>query len=171
MHPLLQKMCVATYTVDDLHRRLGLLQVSLEEVLYHTDAHNTLSRKELCLASISTTASHDDVLAMSLWDTEVFETCTVENITATIAHLKKDIELLPRFELYVPTLFDAQGFALIGEWVRTNIHAQSLLDIRIDPSVIGGCAFVHNSAYHNYNFSYFQKVHKGEITKLLSSYV
>ncbi len=90
---------------------------------------------------------------------------------AVINKLKKESELLPSLVVYFPVQFDAEATKIVSVWCREKIHPLLLLETYVDPSVIGGCAFVSKDTHHDYSIRHAMKDNKGVVSELLASYV
>ena len=172
MSPALKKICENTHTTNDFHRRLGLLQECLEEVLYHDDAHADInSRITLGVAHAQKVGTSEDAQALEEWGVAVWSLFQIRNVVAVITKIKEEGELLPVLTLYIPVAFDTQGTKLVSVWCRENINPQILLELVVDSKVTGGCAFVLNDTYHDFSLRHAVEQNKGIVTQLLSSYV
>jgi hypothetical protein len=154
-----------------MHRRIGLLQQCLEEVLYHTESEGFLiSLKARCDAYITAQSIPSDSVAFASLTEADWNTFTLATLVPSVALLMKDVELLPVMTLYIPVAFTDTELEPLAHFVRETIpHA--MFDIHIDPQVIGGCAFVYNDTYHQYSLKGYMHEHKGLVTSLLQSYV
>jgi peptidoglycan/LPS O-acetylase OafA/YrhL len=70
---------------------------------------------------------------------------------------------MPKVTLYIPVHFSIAQIERIGTWFRTQVQADILLDLKIDPDAVGGCAFVYKNTFHDVSFSYFVNQHVHEI--------
>jgi hypothetical protein len=167
MATTLEQICVNTYTTTDLHRRLGLFQECLEEVLYHKDTESVMKSG---IAYAKKVGSEEDAKALSEWGRGIWELFQAHNLAEHISVLKYDGEMLPTLTLYVPVAFDNEAVSIIGSWCRKNINTLILLEIIIDPEVTGGCSFVFNDSYHDFSLHNAMKNNKGIVNTLLTSY-
>lgn len=170
MPSLLDTICVTTFTITDLHRRLGLLQECLEEVMYHGDRMSTQTRTEMCRAYATKIATTDDARVLSTWGEQVWESFTFKNLVEGVALLKRESDVLPQMVLYTPVVFDAAALELVGRWLRESVNPKLMLEVHVDASVTGGCAFVANSTYYDFSFRHLLTSQKGLVANLLSSY-
>lgn len=154
-----------------MYRRVGLLQECLEEVLYHQDHGSDIdSRSNAFVEHAQKSGSSHDVHVLETWLQEIWETFDGHNLDDAMEKLKGEIKTLPSLILYVPVSFDEPAIEIVGVWSREHVHPQLLLDLQVDPAVIGGCAFVYNDTYHNISFRELMKRHTGLVTELLQSY-
>ena len=71
---------------------------------------------------------------------------------------------------YIPMLFGAQEYKRLGAWFREQVSPRMVLDIKIDPSVAGGCAFVWKGIYHDFSFKNFMSKHEAELKEAIRIY-
>jgi hypothetical protein len=166
MEDTLHALCLNTYTVADLHRRIGLLKASLEKILFSSQP----THAEAVLYA-QTIAEEKDKEALAQWPHEVWERFDAQNLTTQLQMLTQSVELLPVLVVYVPVEFDSEATASLGTWCRDNISPKLLLDLHVDPAVTGGCAVVSRDTYVDLSLHSKLKEHKGAVTKLLNSYV
>jgi hypothetical protein len=167
----LATMCQNTYTVEDMHRRLGVFHQCLESILFHgTTSFDVHERMEAGLQFAATIASADDVGAIRAWGPAVWGTFSAEHLAQQIHSYEEVVAALPTFMLYVPVSLTPSATATLGSWCRTQLNPSLMLEIKVDAAVTGGCAFVHNSLYHDYSLHRAITSQAGMVTKLLSSY-
>lgn len=165
LHHILQN----TFTIDAVHRRVGILRHCLETALYQDTRDSAYTRYEACLSSTQN-ATEVDIDAVRAWGEEVFRQFTANTLRTKMRTLHQEIEALPVLPLYIPVPFPEAEIAQLGVWCRKHCHEQLLFDIHIEPRVAGGCAFVWNDVYHDFSFRSRAKAYPGIITDLLSHY-
>jgi len=165
--PLLETLCATTYTVADMRRRLGLLQEGVEVALFNNQTTDTVAAIK---AAVSERGKESDVAAMMEWTDDVFAQFTASNIRERITALQQAVDALPVMTLYIPVAFPVADLAAMATWCREECAPQLLFDVRIDPRMAGGCAFVWNDTYHDFSFRAQSKNHPGVITKQLQTY-
>lgn len=171
MSVTLEHICKNTFTVSDLHRRLGLLQECLEEVLFHTGAQTLGSIMSAGVVHAKKVGSDSDVQALKEWGDDVWNEFHSHNLVKQIEQLRKEGEILPSFTLYVPVVFDEESTKEIGLWCRENIDPRILLELIVEASVVGGCAFVSKDTYHDFSLHEAMNNSTGVVRELLNSYV
>jgi len=164
---LLETLCATTYTVADMRRRLGLLQEGAEVALFNNQTTDTVAAIK---AAVSERGKEGDVAAMVEWTDDVFAQFTASNIRERITALQQAVAALPIMTLYIPVAFPAKDLAAMATWCREACAPQLLFDVRINPRMAGGCAFVWNDTYHDFSFVAQSKKHPGVITKQLQTY-
>jgi hypothetical protein len=165
---IIQALCANTFTEGDMRRRLGLLQESVELALFNDQTTDSVAAIK---AAIAKRGTDDDVLAVTAWGDEAFSVFTSSNIRKYISALQKAVEVLPVMTLYIPVAFPETELADMATWCREQFAPQLLFNVRIDPKVAGGCAFVWNDTYHDFSFAAQSKKYPGVITEQLNTYV
>jgi len=164
---LVQELCANTYTVGDMRRRLGLLQEGAELALFNDETTDPVTAIK---AAIKERGTEDDVAAVTTWGTEMFSQFTAATIREHISTLQKAVDALPIMTLYIPVAFPESELATMSAWGREECAPQLLFDVRVDPQVAGGCAFVWNDTYHDFSFKAQSKKYPGVITQHLNAY-
>jgi len=164
---LLTYMLRNTYTGNDLHRRMGILRQCVEHALF---TQGDISFDQACEAFLSDDVLEGDAQAVRQWGAQVLTAFTQQNISAHMNDLHAEVDLLPVLTLYIPKELPHEEIDSIGLWSRAQCDEKVLLDIHIDPEVVGGCGFVWNDTYHEFSFRSKIKEQTGVITELLSGY-
>ena len=161
-----------TFTVADLSRRADLLQSFFEHSFFVAEkpaADRVEAFRAYCKGAASGIEPHD-VEAITAWGAELFDSLDAKNLYERIRALKQAGESLPRLTLYVPVHFGAQQIERLGSWCRANVRPELMLDIKVDPKTVGGCAFALDSAFHDFSFDYFAQKERSALVKLVHDY-
>ena len=171
MSPTLTALLKKTYTKNDLHRRLRLMQECLETVVYDepeqiriTPAHVRRER------FIKEKAQAEDAAVLFDLDSTIWEGFNAKNLVSSIKALQSEIEQLPVITLYVPVHFTDVQLAPIGEWARSNVASGMLFEVEVEPSVVGGCSFVYNGRHFDWSLRRYLRAQRGLVTSLLNAY-
>ncbi len=156
-----------TYTVGDMSRRVGILRECLETVLFSDETGPVTDR---CVAHLQSLQASSDVDAVIAWGAEVYESFSQSTVSEKIIALQKTIESLPVLTLYVPVPFADAELAVVGEWCREHCDPHIVLDMHIEPEVVGGCGFVWHDVYHEFSLKSRMHEQRGVVTELLSAY-
>jgi hypothetical protein len=158
-----------TYTVGDINRRLGVLRQTVEHVLF---THSDTAFMEACATFLSRVDEVDaeDARALLQWDEPVFTAFTQQNVAARMTELHAMVDSLPLLTLYIPVAFPLDEMTSIGQWARANCDENVIMDVHIEPDVVGGCAFVWNDTYSNISFKSKVKEQKGLVTEVITGY-
>lgn len=164
---LLERIQKNTYTVGDVSRRVGILRECLETVLFSDE---TGSLTDGCIAHLQSLKSSPDVDAVIAWGAEVYESFSQSTVSEKIIALQKMVEELPVLTLYLPVPFKDAELAVVGKWCRENCDPHIVLDVRIEPEVVGGCGFVWNDVYHEFSLKSRMREQRGVVTEALTAY-
>jgi hypothetical protein len=168
MEDTLHALCLNTYTVADMHRRIGLLKASLEKVLFSNASADDVAQEAVAYAQ--SIAEEKDKDAVVQWELEVWKRFDAQNLSTQLEVLTKSVALLPVLIVYIPVEFDVVATASLGTWCRENISAKLLLDLHVDPAVTGGCAVVSRDTYVDLSLHSKLREHTGAVTELLNTY-
>lgn len=166
---LLQRILLHTYTKSDFYRTLDVVQEYLEHAFYNTDDTDDSNHTERLVRYAE---SQGDVLVaehLAGWGEPVLSIFTRENLYEKLKELKEEFEGLPEMVLYTPVQFGKEEVVIIGAWCRENLDRNIVLSMQVEPTVVGGCAFVWNGAYYDFSLDYFLEKKKEEITHLIRS--
>jgi|AntRauTorckE6833_2_1112554.scaffolds.fasta_scaffold22747_3 hypothetical protein len=169
-NPLLQRILLHTYRKSDFYRALDAVQEYLEHAFYNTDDTDDTHHTERLVRHAE---SQGDVLVaerLKEWGEPVLSVFTRENLYKKLKDLKEEFEGLPEIVLYAPVLFGKEETETIGAWCRENLDRNIVLSMHVEPSVVGGCAFVWNGTYYDFSLDYFWEKKKGEIAHVIRSY-
>lgn len=98
---------------------------------------------------------------------EFFQYFTKDNLNDAIQSLEDEVNNRPKLSLYIPTILPPTEVEKLGRWVRDNIQEGLFVDLEVDTSVVGGCAFVWNGVHHDYSFRYYFDKNRNEIKNLV----
>jgi hypothetical protein len=172
MHDLSKALSLHTYTRSDLDRRVGLLRASLERVLF---GENPVTSEEVFQKAVLAQAALEsnsvrDIEVLEAWYKAVWQKLRGDTLRVFLRELEESAHALPQFELYVPVVFDEEALEEMSAWYRSEVTAYAVFVLHIDPFLVGGCGFVSKDTYREYSLESRFALHKGLITKLISSY-
>lgn len=161
-----------TFSVADLYRRADVLKRFLEFAFFKTagEPHDRTALMRSFCEQDPTGTDRLDCEAVAAWGPAVFDAINPDNLYDSVTRLKRLSEELPVLTLYVPVRLGAPGVERIATWCRTNLSPDVILDVRIDPSSVGGCKFAYNNAFHDVSFAYFEKKARGALVERMRSY-
>jgi hypothetical protein len=160
-----QKILSNSYTKGDIARRLRFLRQYLETCFFKPD------ETDMTKFLLSEHATTDDIDAFISWGKTFFDGFTKENAYKIIEDIEKYIKTMPMISLYIPYEPVPAELVKLGKWFRANVRETILIDMKIDPTLLGGCAFVWQGNYRDYSLRYYMEKKRDEITKLVESYV
>lgn len=137
MDNILATILKDTYTLRELKGKLNVLKAYLEDQFFNSSLKKEFSVNDLAwLKSLPPT---------------MLESITRDNINNIFLGLQKQIGTLKVLTVYLAFEPDAQSLSQIGSKVRQSFPTLSLLDIKYDPSLIAGAAFVWNGTHRDYS--------------------
>lgn len=156
MDDIFNKLIAQTYTIVDLHRRLALVKRILETKFFAGDAKapEVEDRDRAWL---------DSVLPIS--------SISKENITEVFHELEERIHTLSPLVIFVPVMLSEEEVADIGTIVRRDYGAHFVIEIRLDPLLIGGAALAWNGIYKDYSLRKKIDERKEEIIGNFQKYI
>ena len=166
---ILETILSNTFTKDDLKHRVYLLKEFLEERLFSTKKNTNLiyqlneffnQRKE----------KRDEFNALVAWGYGFFENFTAENLYARLEDLESKLSKLPTVTIYLPIFLPIYEVPKLGDWVRKNVQTGTIIDLKADPDLIGGCALVWKGTYKDYSLRYYLDKSKESIKKVVGGY-
>lgn len=162
---LLSTIIQNTYSTADLNRRISLARQYTEGLLFAgemTSPADFAKKRSLNL---------EDGQSLAQWDKEFFSEFTPENVYARFNKLKEEAKKLPVITVYLPFNPDYDDIVRIGIWLRKTLaDPRIVMDIKINPNLLGGCAYVWKGVYHEFSLHHFVKKNKEEIKKVFEEY-
>jgi F0F1-type ATP synthase delta subunit len=137
-----------TYTVTAAHQRLALLRRVLEALYFSAASEEPITER---LARVTSTLTHEEAAGLAAFDSAFIESQRAETVQAVLSEWQQWLATLPTFTLYVPVVFEDEQIILLGRWCRSEIAQSVLLELIVEPAVVGGCAFIHNHTYHDFS--------------------
>lgn len=137
MNEILNTILKDTYTLKDLKHRLNILKSYLSQSFFGTGAIMRLEEK-------------DSAWLKSL-PSSMGQHFNKDNISTVFAELEKGANQLKTLVIYLAFEPDQSGLALIGNYARKTFGNSLLLDIKYDPNLIAGAAFVWKGIYKDYS--------------------
>lgn len=153
-----------TFTKTDYLKRLTYLREFLEQKFF---AANPTSFADY-LTSVH--ASHYDRESMDKWDESFFNLFTKDNLYLLINGLIEKMKGLQTLTLYLPVVLDDYQLDSLGKWFRQNLNPELIMDIRLNPDLISGCAYAWNGKYKDLSFKSFMSKKQDIISKILEAY-
>ena len=144
-----KQLYATTYTKARLEHRLGVLQHVLKQVVYtktETDEGVTLYHQKL-----HDYATGEDLVALEALGSDWVSSLDEQSLATLGQQATEHTNVAPLLTVYVPTALDESAEANLGTWCRTELDEQLLLELVVDPEVLGGCGFIHDDSYYEYS--------------------
>lgn len=141
-----EQFLATTYTVSGAHQRLSLLRSVLESVFFTTDTSDTVVTRYNAVVEAMSPA---DRARLGELDTTILSHLTAATLSAALKEWHTWLETLPTLTLYVPVVFEESQVVLLGRWCRAEVAQSVLLELIVEPAVVGGCAVIAHDTYHD----------------------
>lgn len=155
-----------SFVKADVLRRLRIVREYLEQRFYTPG-----EIKDLTGYLTSGGVGEEDQKALTNWGEEFFRTFTKENAYETLEHIISQIKTLPLINLYIPIDLHGEQIDTLGKWFRENVDKKILVEIHVESSTFGGCAFAWNGVYFDYTLRHYMKSKMTGIRHVLDDFV
>ena len=140
---ILNEILKDTFTLDSLRKRVQVLKVILERDIYRPEAAKNEKKTDLELR---------EERWLSGFDKELITGMTSQMYGPLNARIEKFIAAIVPLTIYFVFIPDEAQLKAFGTWLRENLDQPRLVfDLKIDPRLIGGCAFVYKGVYKDYS--------------------
>ena len=160
-----QILLAKTFTKSDYLRRVTYIREFLEGRFFKNNKGNFSDY--LLQVKVST---HDRE-AISGLDEHFFNLFTKDNLYPVINSLVEELKPLPVLTLYLAVIVEDYLVDELGIWFRKNLHPELIMEVRCNPTLVSGCAYVWNNQYRDLSLHYFFKKREDLINKIIESYV
>jgi F0F1-type ATP synthase delta subunit len=154
-----------TFTKADLARRVRLLRQYMETCFYKPE------KTEMTKFLINERATTEDINSFITWGDDFFRHFTKENTYKIIEQVEEMLKKMHLISMYIPYEPVPAEVVKLGKWFRGNVGDEVIIDLRTDPTLLGGCAFVFKGIYRDYSLRYYMAKKRDEIAKMISDYV
>ncbi|OGG30044.1 hypothetical protein A3A63_01845 [Candidatus Gottesmanbacteria bacterium RIFCSPLOWO2_01_FULL_46_9] len=162
---LFQAIIDTSFVKTDVMRRTRIIREFLEQKFY------TPGEKRGLTAFLEhTNTSDDDMKIMEHWGEPFFNSFTKENAYDLLENVKGRMNDLPTINLYVPLTLGPTDIPRLGAWCRKNIDKNILIELHVEPSTFGGCAFAWNGIYMDYSLRHYLRKRLDAVRNILSDY-
>lgn len=158
MLPLLLK---TTYTTADLSARIRSLREHWQNRLYHKLPPPSNGESE---------PDKEDVHLVEALDKFLPKSSDISNMHKMFTTLSIAIKNLPVVVVYLSFTPVPDDSEKLGKWFRENVESHILMDLRVDPSLSIGCAFVWKGRYYDLSLHYYMEKEKTKFLELLEHY-
>lgn len=154
---LTKQIIATTYTLHKLRKRIRLLKEFLNHKLYQNGAvsENIDAEDQEWLQTIA----------------PYLQGVNHNNIDQFINSLEQIADKTTPLIIYTARELPQKEVLDLGVWVRKNINPTLFVDVKLDPSLLAGCALVWNSIYRDYSLRKRIEDNKEEILKSFKSFI
>lgn len=135
MNDILPIILNETYTQTQLKRRLRLLKAYIDSRLF---------------SSGQKLVEQDSYWISSLGES-FYQNFTKENFHNLFEKIEKQIDALNLLIVYLPIELPDKEIPMLGKKVRLMFNQVSLIEIKLDPTLIAGCALIFGGLYKDYS--------------------
>lgn len=136
-----------TYSVSQARARLRLLRDYLIDYLFAPPNDNLLTSQ---VKDVRPAGSDKDPWLKSLGE-EFYNEFSHENVYQKLKVLEETISDSEPLVMYMAFDMPDDEINKLGPWMRKNIMEDILFDIKIDPTLMGGCAFSWHGIFKDYS--------------------
>jgi hypothetical protein len=162
---LLDTILASTYVKADVLRRLRIIREYLEQRFFTPGEKKDLPE---FLATQNVTTNEKDLIIG--WGVAFFTSFNKENAYDYLEHMNTRVKDLPTVNMYVPIGLDSGQTVKIGLWVRANVDKEALVEIHVESTAFGGCAFAWNGVYYDYSLHHYMHKKMDGIRKVLDGF-
>ena len=80
------------------------------------------------------------------------------------------LRTLPVLTLYLAVILDEVQMDELGIWFRNNLNPELIIDVRCNPTIVSGCAYVWNNNYKDLSLHNFLSQKENIINKIIDAY-
>ena len=150
---ILEKILITTYTMSSLKKRVKALKSRLSEHFFGNDTNKDMVIEEL-----------DWLNTYGVQFLNMFEK---ENFYQNFVKIEERVNAIHPLTVYIAFEVGDEEIKQIGSRVRDMYSNNLVLDLKYDPTLIGGCAFIWNGVYKDYSIK--SKI-VADKTKILGSF-
>ncbi len=166
INELMMTLVAQSYSHSEISYKIGILKDFFEYIFFV--AHSTqINADTIKLFSQNSDRADADISFLEALPTSLFESFTQESFYEKLKELSKEEKQLPTLSIVVPVILDAKNVALIGEWVRTEVGSNVLLNIDIDKEVSAGCQIIWHNTLHDFSFGHYITTHRENLEKII----
>ena len=134
---ILDKILITTFTMASLKRRLKALKSRLSEHFFGGDTNREMMMNELDL--------------LNSYGVQFLNDFQKESFYQSIAKIEAKINAIKPLTIYLSFEPEEDQIKQIGTRVREIYSQKLVLDLKYDPQLIGGSAFIWNGVYKDYS--------------------
>lgn len=154
---ILDRILITTYTMQSLKKRLKALKSRLSEHFFGGDTNKQMVLDELEWLNSAGVGFVNDF--------------NKETFYQSFTKLEKLVGTIKPLTMYTAFVPDEEGIKLIGGKLRTLYSDKLVIDLKYDPELIGGCAFIWNGVYKDYSIRSRIGTDKNKILNSFKSYL
>jgi hypothetical protein len=154
---VLDQILQTTFTKQDLSHRAKIL---------HDYIQGSLFGKQNVLETLS---ANDQTWLKSL-PPDFFKQFNKKNVIKIFEDLDQEIKKISPLIIYLSIESNYELVEQISSWLRKNLTTKTIIEIKYDPLIIGGCALVYKGIYKDYSLRSKVDQNKDKILTEFKSY-
>ncbi len=137
MNKILEQILTDTYTLRTLKHRVRVLRQYIEQKLYSPSTQYELAP--------------EDLQWLKGLPEQFFKQFNQKDFTAIFEGLEAEISKINPLTIYLAFEPGKEEINSIHSWLRQSLATKVVIETKLDPSLIGGCAMVWNGVYKDYS--------------------
>lgn len=194
MHHITEHILATSFTKKEALKRLGSLKAFLDFKFFYKNNYQSIKQAMDEYSKVTneekTKIDKIDYAWLYTINEQMFLDFKPENIQQVLSEIEQEIvnqKIVIIYLSFDPENYQstlelseiantANSFELrdvpheIGNWCKANIDKKILMEIKIDPNIIGGCALSINGVYKDYSVRARMVENKDAIIKSLSEF-
>ena len=162
---LTQAIMKGSFDKGTIIRRIGVARQYLEQVYF------TPNKQPFGEWAPKAGIKKEDISILTELDGPFWDSFTRETMYKTLDEIRDTIGALPTIGLYVPHRPKSADEVLYGEWLRSKVNPQLVMDIHVDDGVVGGCAITADGMWRDYSIRYYMRKKREDVINILTTYV
>lgn len=154
---IIDKILITTYTLTGLKRRIKALKSRLSEHFFGGDTNKSMVMEE--------------VEWLNTYGVQFLKDFQKESFQQTFTRIEKIVADIKPLTIYLSFLPGEEQIKQIGSQVRDSYSQKIVIDIKHDPELVGGCAFIWNGVYKDYSIRAKIQQDKEKILSSFKSYL
>jgi hypothetical protein len=154
---ILDKILITTYTMGSLKRRLKALKSRLSEQFYGGDTNIEMV--------------HEESNWLNTYGVQFLSDFQKETFYQTMGKIEELVHKMTPFTIYLSFDPGEEEVTQIGNKVREIFTHKLIIDIKIDPELIGGSAFIWNGVYKDYSIRNTLKMDREKLLQSFKSFL
>jgi F0F1-type ATP synthase delta subunit len=154
---ILDKILINTYTMSSLKRRLKALKSRLSEQFFGGDTN-----KEMVI---------EETNWLNTYGVQFLSDFQKETFYQSIGKIEQLVNQIKPLTIYISFPADEESIKNIGIKVRETYSQKVVIDLKYDPDLIGGCAFIWNGVYRDYSIRNTLKLDREKLLESFKSFL
>lgn len=118
---------------------------------------------------LNTLPSQETKILISLED-DFYKSFNPKNLTAQLKRLEETISSIQEVIVYLPFEVPQEEVERMGQWFKKNLGEESLFNLNLDPTLVGGAALSYKGVYKDYSLKQRVAENKLKVIQMLLSF-